>query len=275
VASSVFGLLSMTSGRTKPNTMQISPNAIPAGQKAGFLIAQERFLEELLLPGVHLMFEGSTTADFEIANDGTTIRNKNTVYMDEVKLGAGTYKPSLAPNTVQITMEANEIVVALKKAVVDFSPGITITMEYTAYSAIELALNSKGEQILNYVQASAPIVDHNVEVAAWVTWTEVAASVAAALLTLGAGAWAKKAIEKIVYRVVAIIITLIVGELIANIAAIITAVAEGEKDKLPPVTLMIISATDPVKWPDSEGFLLTSAGLNESLQFGGDPKFVD
>ncbi|MGE0143692.1 MAG: TULIP family P47-like protein [Planctomycetota bacterium] len=274
-ADSVFGLLSMTSNRTKPNTMQISPNAIPPNQKSGFLIAQERFLEELLLPGIHTLFDGATTADFEVANDGTMIRNKNTVYMEEVELSGKTYRPSIQPGAAVIKLEANEIVVDLKKVVVDFSPGITIVMTYTCYSSIELAVNSKGEQILNYVEASPPVVDHNVEVASWVTWTEVAASVAAALITLGVGAWAKKAIEKVVLRVVAIVITLLVGELIANIAAIIQAVAEGDKDKIPPVTLMVASATDPITWPDSGDFLITSAGLNESLQFGGDPRFTN
>lgn len=275
LADSVFGLLSMTDQRQRPNTMQISPNAIPDKQVSGFLIAQERFLEKLLLPGVHTMFDGSSASDFEISADGTMIRNVNTVYMQEVQLSTGTFKPSLAPNTVQISLEANEIVIAMKKAVIDFSPGITITMEYTGYSAIQLELNSKGEQILNYVDASPPVIDHNVEVAAWVTWTEVAASVAAALITLGAGAWAKQAIERVVLRVVAVVVTLLVGELIANISAIITAIAEGDKDKIPPVNLMIMNATSPIKWPDSGDFLLTSAGLNGSLQFGGDPKFAN
>jgi len=274
VADSIFGVLSMTDHRTAPATMQISPNAIPAGQRAGFLIAQERFLEELVLPGVPTMFPGSTAADFEIANDGTMIRNINTVNMEAVTLSGSNFTPTLPANQVQITMEASEIVVKLIKAEVDFSPGIKIMMDYTGYSAMQLSVNSKGQQILNYMQASAPVVDHNVEVASWVVWTEVAASVAAAIITLGTGAVFKKVIENIVLRVVAIIITLLVTELIANIGAIITAIATGDEDKLPPVDLMVINATSPVTWPGATGFLLTSAGLNESFQLGGNPQFV-
>jgi len=274
VDDNVFGVLTTTDERPAPSTMQISPNAIPTGQRAGFLISDERFLTKLLLPGVHVMFSGATEADFEIVNDGTMIRNKNTVYMEEVELSTGKYRPKLEPNTVQIHLEANEIVVDLKKAVIDFSPGITITMTYTAYSSLKLDRNSKNEQILVYEEASPPISDHNVEVASWVIWTEVAASVAAAVLTLGAGMWFKTAIKRVAVRVVAIVVTLVIGELIANIAAIITAVAAGNKDKIPPINLMMLNATKAITWPGSTGFELTSAALNESLQFGGDPKFA-
>lgn len=65
-----------------------------------------------------------------------------------------------------------------------------------------------------------------------------------------------------------------IGELIANIAAIITAVASGNKDKIPPVNLMILNATKPITWPDATEFKLGWAGLNGSLQFGGDPGFA-
>ncbi len=273
-ADSVFGVLNMTSGNAVPATMQISPNAIPTGQKAGFLISQGRFLKELILPGIHTMFPGSVAADFEVINDGTMIHNKNTVNMEPVTLSTGTFTPKLPPNQVRITMEASEIVVNLIKAEVDFSPGIKIMMDYTGYSSVQLAKNSKGEQILNYVKASDPVTDHNVEVASWVIWTEVAASVAAAIITMGTGALFKKIIENMVFRVAAILITLLVTELIANISAIIQAIAAGDKDKIPPIDLMIINATSPITWPNSTGFLLTSAAINESLQLGGDPQFI-
>ena len=271
---SVFGVLSMTENRNRPNTMEISPNAIPSGQVSGFLIAQERFLENLLLPGIYTLFSGSKVTDFEAANDGAMIRNVNPVYMEPVKIGTIYYTPEIPANHFQLTLEANEIKVELLKAAIDFSPGIKIMMDYTAFSSIALGENSKGEQILLYQEASPPIIGHNVEVASWVIWSEVAASVLAAVATLGAGAVAKKVIERVVYRVVAVIIVLLVGELIANISLIITAVAAGNKDAIPPVNLMVASATDPITWPDSGDFLLTSAWLNESLQFGGDPRFV-
>ena len=70
--------------------------------------------------GVHISLKGGPTeADFELANDGTMIRNKNTVYMEEVELSTGKYRPKLEPNTVQIHLEANEVGVESKKAVSD------------------------------------------------------------------------------------------------------------------------------------------------------------
>ena len=91
---------------------------------------------------------------------------------------------------------------------------------------------------------------------------------------MGTGALFKKIIENMIFRVVAILITLLVTELIANIALIIQAIAAGDKDKIPPIDLMVINATSPITWPLATGFLLTSAGINESLQLGGDPQFI-
>lgn len=270
----VFGLLSMTENRAKPATQQLSPNAIPEGQVAGFLISGELFMEKLIKPQIHTIFPGANSDQFELVNNGTLIRNKSPVSLETVNIAGKNYTPVMPAGHFQLSIQQQQITMDMKKVEIDFSPGIKIMMDYTCYSKIILETNDKGEQVLNYAEAGTPIEDHNVETASWVTWTEVAASVAVALLTLGFGAWAKKGIESLVKRVIAIVIVLIVGELVANLAAIIVAIAEGEKNKLPPVNLAVANSTDPIKWPDSKDFLLTSAGLNESLQFGGNPQFT-
>lgn len=268
-ANSLFGVLHMTENRTKPASGQISPNAIPAGAKAGFLIAPERFLEKLVLPGIHTIFDGSQASDFALANNNTQILNVNTVNLPAVDINGTNYVPTLAAGKVMLTIEETYIDFKLIDAVVDFSPGITIHMSYEAFTGLQLANQSNGNHTFMYYNVKPALIDHHVEVASWVTWAEVAASVAAALVTLGAGAWAKKVIERIALRVVAVIITLLVSELIANISAIIQAVAEGRKDDLPPVDPVIGNATDTVDWPGSSGFSLTSAALNRAFQIGG------
>lgn len=272
---SVFGVLNMTEGRSVTGSHQISPNAIPTGARAGFLIAQERFLEKLVMPGIPSIFQNATADDLEIANDGTQIRNKNPLYLEEVDINGTRYTPDIPADGCTITLDNQEVVFTISKAHITFSPGIDITMYYQGNSNVTLITKTDGSKALNYEQATQPIVDHNVEVAAWVTWTEVAASVAAALVTLGTGALAKKLIESITIRVIVTVITLLVGELIANIGAILDAVATQNEDKIPSVDLAVTNATNAITWPLATGFSLTSASLNGSLQFGGDPQFVD
>lgn len=274
IDDSVFGVLCMVDDAVAaPPTAQVSPNAIPEGQESGFLISQKKFLQHLVQPGLYSMFDGAKPGDFEVTPDGSMITNNTDVTME--KVGDSGYQPVCAKNTVQITMnDATVIKMELLKAVVDFSPGIKIVMTYTMFSNIVLQTNSKGGQVLDYKKAQDPIVDHNVEVASWVTWSEVAASVLVALATLGTGAAITKMCEKIAIRIAALIIVALVLELISNIAAIITAVAEGDKDDLPTVDLMAINATNPITWPDSGDFLITSAGLAKSLQLGGNPNFI-
>lgn len=271
---SIFGILSMTEDRPVSGAHQISPNAIPAGARSGFLVAPERFLEKLVLPGIPTLFQNAKSSDFEMTNAGTQITNKGKLSLEQIEINGTHYTPTIDPGNISVTLEATDIVFELKKVYVAFSPGIDIYMYYTGYSSVELVTKSDNTKALNYRTARDPVVDHNVEVAAWVTWTEVAASVLAALATLGFGAWAKKAIERITLRVVAIVIALLVSELIANIAAIVQAVAQGNKDALPSVDLVMTNATNAVRWPGSTGWTPTSATLNGSLQFGGDPHFV-
>ena len=278
---SIFGILCMVGENPKvPSTQQVSPNAIPPDNKSGFLISGENFLGKLVLPGVYTLFDGAKASDFALSSDGTMITNVNKVKMNKVKGDdkdggdGGTYQPTCDPNTVQISISgATEVKLELLKAVVEYSPGITIVMTYTMFSSLELGHNDKGA-VIKYKKAGKPIVNHSVDVASWVTWSEVAASVAAAVITMGAGSAIKKAIETAVLRVIAILITLLVTETIANISLILQALATGDENKLPSIDLMTINATDPITWPDSGDFDVKYAALNSSFQMGGNPNFI-
>ncbi|HEX5493224.1 MAG TPA: TULIP family P47-like protein, partial [Mycobacteriales bacterium] len=236
---SIFGVLCMTEKRIAPDNHDISPEAIPSGARSGFLISGERFLEKLIMPGLPSIFPKATLDDFEITNDGTQIRNKKTLAMNDVDIAGISHTPTIAPNNCTVSLDVTEVVFKLQQVHVEFSPGIDIYMYYTGYSSIELVTQSDGKKALNYLKSREPVVDHSVDVASWVVWTEVAASVAAAVVTLGVGAWAKKVIESVALRAVATVITLLVTGLIANIGGILQAIAAGEKDKLPSVDLVM------------------------------------
>lgn len=78
----ILAVLCMTEGRPKPSNQDVSPELIPGDARAGFLIAKERFLTNLLLPGLGLMFDdpglpGKTWPQsyFKLAGNGTRITN--------------------------------------------------------------------------------------------------------------------------------------------------------------------------------------------------------
>ncbi|HEX5497256.1 MAG TPA: TULIP family P47-like protein, partial [Mycobacteriales bacterium] len=232
------------------------------------------FLEKLILPGLPSMFPNASADDFEIVNDGTQIRNKKALSMDPVDIAGINHTPDIAPNNCTVELKFTEVVFKLQKVHVEFSPGIDIYMYYEGYSGIDLVTQSDGKKALNYKSTRDPVVDHSVDVASWVIWTEVAASVAAAVVTLGAGAFAKKVLETATAKVVATVIAFLVSGLAANIGGILQAIAAGEKDKLPSVDLVMTNATNPVKWPGATEWTPTEASLNGPLQFGGDPNFT-
>jgi hypothetical protein len=67
---------------------------------------------------------------------------------------------------------------------------------------------------------------------------------------------------------------LVIG-LILGATQIVPAVIEKlNQDDSPSIDLLVVNAVDPIIWTDSSAFKLDYAGLNASLQLGGDPTFV-
>ncbi len=75
-----FAVMAMTENRQGVNlNYEVSPNAIPSGCNAGFLISQERFLTKIMLPGIKTMFLNAKDGDFQVTGDGSTISNVNAI----------------------------------------------------------------------------------------------------------------------------------------------------------------------------------------------------
>jgi hypothetical protein len=69
--TSIFGVLCMTGGRqgTTQQIQQIDPYVIPVGSIGGFLVSQQRLLEELMLPTLPMKWVHSTKEDYESEKD--------------------------------------------------------------------------------------------------------------------------------------------------------------------------------------------------------------
>jgi hypothetical protein len=113
--NSVLAVMCLIDGRQPGAGLaeQISPFAIPAGHKAGFLISRGNFLYHIMQPGLGMLFKdlaGKNLDDyFEVVGNGTVIQNKTRLTMIDYKLKDMTVAPIVEPKQFQMTFSATEL----------------------------------------------------------------------------------------------------------------------------------------------------------------------
>jgi P-47 protein len=147
----VFGVLAMTEGRTVDNlSSQISPNIIPTGADAGFLISQERFLKKLLLPGMAALFKNAIADDFEVDSDGTMVRNKFGLFFRGFQLEDGSVIDQVGIDAQKFSVEARATSLFMMFDDLSFpwnpegsvvKDGFVVHLTYTAESVLFLDQN--------------------------------------------------------------------------------------------------------------------------------------
>ncbi len=265
---SIFGVLCMTQNRPDGGiASQLSPNAIPPGARSGFLIARERFLEEMVLPALPTAFAGSSASDFAMSGDKTAVISVANVNTKSVTCAGISYQPVVT--SLSISVEGEEIVVSSVTRT-DIALGTYSEVTVTSYQRLKAATKPDGSQTLVYEQTRPPIQDHctksTADGEALKIILEVAAAVIAVVLTvLTDGAFLVVAL---------IILSLLVGLLEALPALIANAVGNQVSDASPSLALLVSNSTDPIRWPGGSDFTLTSAAMNDSMQLGGNPGFA-
>ncbi len=265
---SVLGVLCMTQGRSaKGLAAQISPNAIPVGGRSGFLIARERFLEEMVLPSLPKAFPGSTHADFAMSSDKTKVVNTNPVKTKTVEHMGTTYHPVV--HTLEIYVQGEEIVVHTITRT-DIALGSYSETTVTTFQKLKVANKPDGTQTLVYETSSKPIKDHTVKTTASGKTLKIILEIAAAIVTIVLTIATDGA-----FLVIALIISsLLVGLLEAIPKLIANVVGNKVSNDSPSLALLVLNSTAPITWPDGGDYELTAAGLNDSLQLAGNPGFV-
>jgi hypothetical protein len=137
LANSVFAVMCLVDGKTDTQGLvfQVSPYAIPAGRKAGFVISAEKFLQHMMLDAMPLMFKDildRPAADyFRIDNDGTRIINTKPLTLFETKLDNGKIvTPSLKDRQFSIEVHETELKILIVEMEFGYSPGITVRLTY-------------------------------------------------------------------------------------------------------------------------------------------------
>ena len=266
--SSILSVLCMTEGRSPASlASQVSPNAIPESARSGFVIAQERFLEKMVLPGLPSAFPGSKLSDFAMSSDRTKVINVNPVKTKPVKNAGSTYHPEVTD--LEISVQGDQIVV-YSKTKTDIALGSYSEVEVTSFQKLKLVNRPDGKQTLSYEEAQSPIKNHTLKTTQTGKDLHLIVTVAAVILTIVLTI----ATDGAFLIVALIIVGLLVGLMAAIPAQISDVVGKKISNNSPSMALLTDNAVTPTVWAASGSFSLTSAVMAGSLVLGGDPGFI-
>lgn len=141
--NSVFAILTLVDKAPAPTNLSyaVSPFAIPAGARAAFLIAGEKFLEHMMIAALPAMFQdlapGSAMQHFAIDNAGTRIINTTDLRLQDVKLDNGNVvNPAVNTNNFTLQLDGTELVLSIMDMTFDMSAGIGIHLTYEGRSTL-------------------------------------------------------------------------------------------------------------------------------------------
>ncbi|WP_323117740.1 TULIP family P47-like protein [Burkholderia alba] len=262
---SLFAVLTMTQDRTGDSiSEEMSPLAIPRGSVAGFLISQARWLYDLVRPAVMQAYPGLTEKNFLMTADATQLYLTDgcSVALSPVQHGGVTYYPKLT----QLKISSNGQILTLTSFTeTEIVPGIIATCQSDHWYKITLGNASAGQTIL-FQEAQKPSIVHEIHQTQGSHIAQIVIDVIAAIALI---------ILTILTSGMALILGGLVIGLIVGANHIVPALIEkANKDDSPAIDLLIANAVSPIRWNSSKAFKLDYAGLNMSLQLGGNPTFT-
>ena len=143
--NSVFGVLCLIDGAEELPGMvwQISPFAIPDGSDAAFIIAEQKFLQHMMLVAMPAMFKGLGTApatdNFVIDNMGTRIRSTNPLTLLPVTLtNKSIVEPTVGTGGFTVQLDGSDMILTITDMQFEYSPGITVHLNYEGRTTIFL-----------------------------------------------------------------------------------------------------------------------------------------
>jgi hypothetical protein len=264
-ADSIFAVLCMTGTRTGDQLPeQVSRAAIPQGSVAGFVISQARMLDDLVRPAIMLSYPGLTDDNFRLNSDATELylTDGTSVALAPVRHDGSTYYPKLTNLTVK---SEGSTLILNSYTTTDVAPGITATCQATHWYTITLTTSAKG-QTLSFSASQPPALVHNIY--------QSPGSVLTQLIITLVGILALAILTVLTDGAALVVGGLVIG-LILGATQITPALIEKlNGDDSPAIDLLLANAVHPIVWTGSSAFQLNYAGLNMSLQLGGDPLFT-
>jgi hypothetical protein len=262
---SILGILCMTEGRSADGLDQeISPNAIPEGARAGFLIAPERFVKEMLWPSMPIVFKGARSSDFAMRTDGTGLTlAAGSATIEDLKDEDGNAHETVLKNFELTTSDQLLTVDATTR--VEISPGIHAFTHVVSSYGLTLHTAAAGKETIFYVKHSTTDPEHWTEESEGVKITEILEGIAAALVVVAISV----ATDGAGFAAAALVVGILagVGSKVPDI------IAAANTDDSPSIDFLVFNSVDPLQWSDQQHFDLVSVSLNYSVQMGGTPTF--
>ncbi len=265
--SSILGVLCMTQGHNNAGiASQLSPDAIPPGARSGFLISQERFLEEMVLPCLPKVFPDSSASDFAMSIDKTKVINTSNLKTRPVSHAGTTYHPVVT--SLSISVSGEEVIVTSVTRT-DIALDTYCETIVTSFQRLKLATRPDGRQTMVYEESRPAIKDHHTTTTASGKTLKIILEIAAAVVSIILTILTDGAFLIVSLIIISLLVGLVeaVPELIANV------VGNRVSNNSPSLALLTLNATEPVQWTGASNFRLTSISMNDSLQLGGDPGF--
>lgn len=153
-ANAVLGVLAMTEHRAANNAPDIDPSIIPNASTAGLLIAQQRLVDKILMPNVHLLFRGAKPTDFNLADDGLTIVNKSVLTPQNLVLEDGTVvtDATIAPGNFALDVYGGSIRMTVTDLHFTWKSGFNIHVDYIGTG--QLSMTGEHELLLGNNEAA-------------------------------------------------------------------------------------------------------------------------
>jgi hypothetical protein len=176
----IFGVLCMTENRPATGLgHQVSPYAIPAGERSAFLISPERYLSKLLMPGVALMFAKPADADpsqswpadfFTLEPDGRTITNTAPIEIAALEIAEGdTRVATIDSQRFAVRLESTALVIDITNMRHDYSSGLQwLKVDHTIHSTATASLRAGQKFALEPGDGTHTIVVTKNTTAEWV-----------------------------------------------------------------------------------------------------------
>jgi Clostridium P-47 protein len=259
----LLAVLCMTEGRSPRGlAQQVVAAAIPAGQRAGFLISKRRLLRKLVLPIMPQLFPGSRASDYDLSESDEAIVTTTPNVAFTVKTSDGVTHNAQLMN-FQLSLTGEEITFGMVTKT-DVSPGIRAHCRAENFLGVRL-VNAGGVQTLAFYDVRPQIVTKWSENDPGFGITEIILGVIAVIaLAIAAVATAGTALA-----VAALVIGLLAGAAAGGILLTKTIIDQIGTDNAPSIGTLAMNSTAPITWTGDKAFRLTSAGLNDSMQLGG------
>ena len=177
-ADSFLGILCQTEGRSPDGLIcEVSPFAIPPGQRAAFLLGPHLIMEHLLYPRLPDAFTGAKAGDFTLATDHLSVTLAHAIALPATVHEGSTYHPQLEAFTLALAGDRLRLDSGTS---VPLGTGVVGHLQSSHFATVRLVTRTDGTQSLAFDDSLPPIVGKP-----WTTVTNAAVAMQIFLAILG------------------------------------------------------------------------------------------